>query len=206
MGVASVAGSNIILASMNWIAITISVTPASFLVIKRVSTTLIAGKIITCYLLIHTTGEPVCPASLNYIKLNGVNVRLVSSAKSYTAATDDCQANGGFLAKISTAEELSAMQILNGMLFKFLLPSLKVCFRVEFCNLQGTVVLMTTGLASPTQMESHVLMLTARINWSGQMGQTLSGMGQFTGMRKANSFKKISFVVLWENNNSSCYC
>ena len=113
--VASVAGSNIILASMTSLAIPINATHASFLVTKRVSTTLIAGEVITCYLLIHTTGEPVCPTSLNYIKLNGVNVRLVSSAKSYTAATDDCQANGGFLAKISTAEELLAMQILNGV-------------------------------------------------------------------------------------------
>ena len=115
MGVATAAGSDITMASTTRLATTITVTHASFLVIKRVSTTLIAGEVITCYLLIHIAGEPACPASLNYIKLNGVNVRLVSSAKSYTAATDDCQANGGFLAKISTAEELLAMQILNGV-------------------------------------------------------------------------------------------
>ena len=66
-------------------------------------------------LLIYVTGEPACPESYDYIKLNGVNIRMGTSKKSYTAARDDCEANGGFLAKISNAEELLAMKILKGV-------------------------------------------------------------------------------------------
>ena len=73
--------------------------------------------------LIYITGEPTCPDSYNYIKLNGVNIRIgrkpsdkkLHWAKSYTDARDDCEKNGGFLAKISNAEELSAMKMLNGV-------------------------------------------------------------------------------------------
>ena len=65
--------------------------------------------------LIHITGEPTCPVSYKYVKLNGVNLRMGTSAKKYTDAADDCQEHGGFLAKISTAQELTAIQLLNGM-------------------------------------------------------------------------------------------
>ena len=53
--------------------------------------------------------------SYKYVKLNGVNLRMGTQAKTYTAAADDCQEHGGFLAKISTAQELTAIQLLNGM-------------------------------------------------------------------------------------------
>ena len=72
--------------------------------------------------LIYITGEPTCPDSYNYIKLNGVNIRMGRNprdnryhwAKSYTDARDDCEKNGGFLPKISNAKELLAMKMLNG--------------------------------------------------------------------------------------------
>ena len=62
---------------------------------------------------------------MKYMKLNGINIRMgtvtgtsVATVATYSAAADDCLANGGFLAKISTPQELLAMQILNGTWFK----------------------------------------------------------------------------------------
>ena len=118
--------------------------------------------------------------SYKYVKLNGVNLRMGTQAKTYTAAADDCQEHGGFLAKISTAQELTALQLLNGKLTIKLLgislvlitsywSGVPVGFDSMFSisvykNLQDIVKLMTIGQASPTQMESPVLMITVPIN------------------------------------------
>ena len=105
-------------ASMTLVAPLEGVRLVNLPVTKRVSETLNKPKTQTYDMLINSTGVPTCPASIKYVNLNGINIRMGPSAKSYNAAADDCQANGGFLAKISTPEELLAMQILNGTWFK----------------------------------------------------------------------------------------
>ena len=111
----------------------LTVTPVSSPVTKRVSKTIWFTKheAITGSPLIYITGEPTCHDSYNYIKLNGVNIRIGRNpagdkhwAKSYTDARDDCEKNRGFLAKISNAEELSAMKMLNGVWIIILFISL----------------------------------------------------------------------------------
>ena len=56
----------------------------------------------------------ICPASDNYLKFNGVNVKLGDNAKSYVAAGEDCRSSHGYLAKISSEQELKALEFLKG--------------------------------------------------------------------------------------------
>ena len=59
-------------------------------------------------------GAEACPVSDNYLKLSGVNVKFGGSPKSYAAAAEDCRGNHGYLSKISSQNELRAMEFLKG--------------------------------------------------------------------------------------------
>ena len=60
------------------------------------------------------TGTEICPVPDNYLKLSGVNVKFMASSKSYVTAEADCRKNHGYLAKISSQQELRALQFLKG--------------------------------------------------------------------------------------------
>ena len=78
--------------------------------------------------------------SYKYVKLNGVNLRMGTTAKKYTDAADDCQEHGGFLAKISTAQELTAIQLLNGLCTIELLHLILVLFTPYWSSVPTLIV------------------------------------------------------------------
>ena len=67
----------------------LTVIPVSFLVSKRVSKTFTKHITMTGSPLIYIIGEPACPESYDYIKLNGVNIRMSTSQKTYTKSTSE---------------------------------------------------------------------------------------------------------------------
>ena len=51
---------------------------------------------------------------MNYLNLNGINLKMGNGEKSFQDALTNCQSDGGQLAKVSNLDEFSALKLLHG--------------------------------------------------------------------------------------------
>ena len=51
---------------------------------------------------------------MNYLNLNGINLKMGNGDKTFQDALTDCQSDGGQLAKVSNLDEFSALKLLHG--------------------------------------------------------------------------------------------
>ena len=68
----------------------------------------------TLNMFISITEVHGCPTSMNYLNLNGINIKMGNGEKSFADALGDCQSDGGQLAKISSSAEFTALKLIHG--------------------------------------------------------------------------------------------
>ena len=109
------------------------------------------------------TGE-ACPVSDEYLKFNGINIKVGGTTESFAVAEQNCRANHGYLGKISNEQEITAMRFLAGTIINEWI-NVALNRKVNITGFNGNNNYFWVGLTNPDGVTCVNSGCTGKLKW-----------------------------------------